>query len=168
MLCLLGKCSCINQKPFFPSLRHSLGSTTLLETAVVLFCTFNPVASCSGSCLCQTGLFLHELSVCVAKYASMRHTVQMANNSCLQPGRKSICHCFIISPHCVAFRQTHSSRQVPKRWCLGLCSIPGNLFINASPASVVSSIALYFCYKDVQKDYPRPATCLQVMFSFEP
>lgn len=118
MLYLLGKCSCINQKQSFPSLRHSLVSMTLLETAVVLFCTFNPVASCSGSCLCQTGLFLHELSVRVAKYASMRHTVQMANNSCLQPGRKSICHCFIIGPHCVAFRQTHSSRQVPKCWCL--------------------------------------------------
>lgn len=111
--------------------------------------------------------FLHELSVCVAKYASMRHTAQMANNSHLLPGRKSICHCFIISPHCVTFRQTHLSRQVPKRWCLaGILHKP--CLFKCKSSTVVSSIALYFCYKDVQKDRLRSTACLQGVFSFDP
>lgn len=43
--------------PSLFSLGHSLRSPTPLETADVFFCAFNPVASSSGSCLCQTGLF---------------------------------------------------------------------------------------------------------------
>lgn len=44
-------------KPSPSSLGHSLRSTTPSESAVVPFTAFNPVVSCSGSCLCQAGLW---------------------------------------------------------------------------------------------------------------